>query len=334
MPNYEQIVKESQENVKSLSEKLKDLDQLYQDINSLKTKPESILLAFNENFQEISELFKQYIQTLGIASKMYLDGSNSLFTGKIEELADKNAKLEKEISRLVNTDLAKLFADLQQIFITKTSEDLGVELKRFENNSIDFQDKIYTLKAQISRLISTDFEALFKKLQKAFIEQTQKDVAVELGKMSEKTTDFQTKIDSFGGEINRLEKVDLEKHFDKLQKTLSDIFGAINTINLTLIGLITSLNLVLQTLGQVQKAIEYNSEETNKLINALSKETDNHLNQQDIKNNTDFEYLKQEIANLSKQNIAVNKEIKTNKITQIIGFVVIISLLLYVIIKH
>ena len=52
MPNYEQIVKESQENVKSLSEKLKDLDQLYQDINSLKTKPESILLAFNENFKK------------------------------------------------------------------------------------------------------------------------------------------------------------------------------------------------------------------------------------------------------------------------------------------
>ncbi len=315
MPNYDKIVEESQANVTLLGEKLKGLDQLYQDINSLKTKPESILLAFDKNFKEITELFKQYQQTLAEAAKMYLDGSNSLFTSKLNELADKNAKLETEISRLVNTDLTKLFADLQKGFMDKTSEDLSVELKRFEDNSTDFQDKIHTLKAQISRLIGTDFDALFKDLQKQFIEQTKKDLDIELNKIGATTTDFQTKINSFGEEINRLEKIDLEKGFDKLQKTLSDIFGAINTVNLSLVGLTTSLNPLIQSLGQLQTIIK------------------DSLNEQNKKNEIEFEFLKTQIANLTEKNSALKKDIYIGTIMQVVGFLVTLSLLLGIFLK-
>ncbi len=281
MPNYEEIIKQSQANVKSLSEKLKDLDKLHQDIISLKTKSEGIPLAFEQNFQKISELSKQYTETLGVASKTYLDGSNTLFTAKLNDLANENAKLEKEISRLVNTDLTKLFNDLQKVFIEKTKKDIETELK----------------------------------------------------KIGEKTSDFQTKINSFEGEINRLEKVDLEKHFEKLQKTLSDIFGAINAINLTLTGLTSSLNSVIQTLGQIQKSIDDNFKETNKLISTFGNETNNHLNQQDKKSDTEFEILKKELANLAEQNIDLEKEIKMNRIIQIVGLVITISVLIYSIIK-
>jgi ABC-type transporter Mla subunit MlaD len=282
MPNYEEIIKQSQVNVKALSDKLKDLDKLHQDIIGLKTKSEGIPLAFEQNFLKISELSKTYTEALGIASKTYLDGNNSLFTSKLKEFTEKNTKLENEISRLVNTDLTTLFNDLQKIFI----------------------------------------------------EQTKKDVEIELKKIGEKTNDFQTKITSFGGEINRLEKVDLEKHFDKLQKTLSDIFGAINAINLTLTGLTTSLNSVIQSLGQIQKTVEDKFNETKKLINNFSTETNSHLNQQDKKNATEFEILKKEVASLSEQNIDLKKEIKTNRIIQIVGLVITISLLIYLIIKH
>jgi len=281
MPNYEEIIKQSQANVKSLSEKLKDLDKLHQDIISLKTKSEGIPLVFEQNFQKISELSKQYTETLGVASKTYLDGCNTLFTAKLKDLSDENAKLEKEISRLVNTDLTKLFNDLQKVFIVQTKKDIEIELK----------------------------------------------------KIGEKTNDFQTKINSFGGEINRLEKVDLEKHFDKLQKTLSDIFGAINAINLTLSGLTSTLNSVIQTLGQIQKVIDDNFKETNKLITTFSTETINHLNQQDKKTDTEFEILKKEVSNLSVQNSDLKKDIKTNRIIQIIGLVISISILIYIIIK-
>ena len=334
MPNYDKLIELSQANVKALSDKLKDLDDVYKDISSLKTKSEGIPLAFEQSFQKISDLSKQYTETLGIASKTYLDGSNSLFTTKLKELSGITQDLHKEISRLVNTDLTELFSDLQKIFIEQTKKDIATELKKIEEKTTDFQAKITKLENEISRLVNTDLTTLFNDLQKVFIEQTKKDIEIELVKIDERTTEFQTKITSFGGEINRLEKVDLEKHFEKLQKTLSDIFGAINAINLTLTGLTTSLNSVVQSLGQIQKTVEDNFKETNKLITTFSTETNSHLNQQDRKNDIQFETIKKEVVNLSEQNIDLKKEIKTNRVIQIVGLVITISLLIYLIIKH
>ena len=39
---------------------------------------------------------------------------------------------------------------------------------------------------------------------------------------TEKSKDLETKIDELMKQIQRLERIDLEKHFDKLQKTLSE----------------------------------------------------------------------------------------------------------------
>ena len=47
MPDYEEIIKQSQANVKSLSEKLKDLDTLYQEIKALKAAAEGVPEIFN-----------------------------------------------------------------------------------------------------------------------------------------------------------------------------------------------------------------------------------------------------------------------------------------------
>ena len=48
MPDYEEIIKQSQANVKSLSEKLKDLDKLHQEIKALKEAAEGIPEIFNK----------------------------------------------------------------------------------------------------------------------------------------------------------------------------------------------------------------------------------------------------------------------------------------------
>jgi peptidoglycan hydrolase CwlO-like protein len=58
---------------------------------------------------------------------------------------------------------------------------------------------------------------------------------------TEKIKDMQTKIDELMKQIQRLERIDLEKHFDKLQKTLSENSGAINAINLYLTNITQTL---------------------------------------------------------------------------------------------
>ena len=166
MPDYEEIIKQSQANVKSLSEKLKDLDKLHQEIKALKEAAEGIPEIFNKKFQELVKLSEDYTNTLGAATKNYLDGNNTLFTTKLSELSTKIKEFEKEITRLVNTDFTKLFKDLQKVFIDQTRADLATELKRFEEKSKDLQTKIDDLKKQIERLEKIDLEKHFDKLQK------------------------------------------------------------------------------------------------------------------------------------------------------------------------
>lgn len=282
MPDYEEIIKQSQANVKSLSEKLKDLDKLHQEIKALKEAAEGIPEIFNKKFQELVKLSEDYTNTLGAATKNYLDGNNTLFTTKLSELSTKIKEFEKEITRLVNTDFTKLFKDLQKVFIDQTRADLATELKRFE----------------------------------------------------EKSKDLQTKIDELKKQIERLEKIDLEKHFDKLQKTLAEIFGAINAINLTLTNIIQTLTGIVQSLGNIQTTLDTNHKEAKQLLNNFSEATEKHLTEQDKQATKNVELLESKMKSLSEQNELLKKEVKTNRIIQIVGLTIILIILIYVAVKH
>lgn len=281
MPDYEEIIKQSQANVKSLSEKLKDLDKLHQEIKALKESAEVIPEIFNNKFQELVKLSEGYTNTLGAATKSYLDGNNTLFTTKLSELSTKIKEFKKEITRLVNTDFTKLFKDLQKVFIDQTRADLATELKRFEEKSKDLQTKINELKKQ----------------------------------------------------IERLEKIDLEKHFDKLQKTLSEIFGAINAINLTLTNIVQTLTGIVQSLGTIQTTLDTNHKEAKQLLTSFSETTEKHLTNQDNQATKNVELLESKLKSVSEQNELLRKEVKTNRIIQIVGLTIIVLILIYVVFK-
>ncbi|SEG51206.1 hypothetical protein [Algoriphagus boritolerans] len=277
MPNYEEVIQQSQANIKSLSEKLKDLDKLHQDIKELIKQPE----IFDTKYQQIVKLSEEYTNTLGATTKKYLDGNNALFTANLNELSNKTTDLQKEISRLVNTDFTKLFQDLQ----------------------------------------------------KSFIDQTRKDLAIELKKFDDKSTDLQTKIDELRKQVERLERIDLEKHFDKLQKTLAEIFIAINAINLTLTNVVQTLTGIVQALGYIQTTLDTNHKEAKQLLNGFSETTEKHLTDIEKQATKNVELLESKIKSLSDQNDLLKKEIKTNRIFLIVGFVIAISILVYLIVR-
>ena len=281
MPDYEEIIKQSQANVKSLSEKLKDLDKIHQEIKALKEAAEGIPETFNMKFQELVKLSEDYTNTLGGAAKNYLDGNNTLFTTKLSELSTKIKEFEKEITRLTNTDFTKLFKDLQKVFIDQTRADLATELKRFE----------------------------------------------------EKSKDLQTKIDELKKQIERLEKIDLDKHFDKLQKTLAEIFGAINAINLTLTTIIQTLTGIVQSLGTIQTTLDTNHKEAKQLLAKFSETTEKHLTDQDKQATKNVELLESKIKAVSEQNELLRKEVKTNRIIQLVGLTIVFIILIYLSLK-
>lgn len=281
MPNYEEIIQQSHENIKSLSEKLNDFENLIKEIKSLKAAAEGLPDVFDKKFEELIKLSADYTNTLGAATKIYLNGNNTLFTSKLREFSSKVKELEKEITRLVNTDFNNLFQGLQKVFIEQTRNDLALELKKFDSKSQDFQKKIDELKK----------------------------------------------------EIERLEKIDFEKHIDKLQKTLSEIFGAINAINISLTNIIQTLTGIVQSLGTIQTTLDTNHKETKQFLATFSESIEKHLTDQDNQTKKNFELLENKIYSVSEQNEWLRKEIKTNRIIQIVGLTIIVIFFIYVALK-
>jgi len=148
--------------------------------------------------------------------------------------------------------------------------------------------------------------------------------------LQSKNTELQNKIDAIKIQIERLEKIDLETHFGKLQKTLADIFGAINTINLTLSNIIQTLTGIVQSLGTIQSTLDTNHKEAKQLLNSFSETTEKHLTDQDKQAIKNVELLEHKLKSLSEQNDLIKKEVKTNRIALIVGLTIIIIVLIYI----
>lgn len=133
--------------------------------------------------------------------------------------------------------------------------------------------------------------------------------------------------------IERLEKIDLEMHFDKLQKTLAEIFGAINAINQTLTNIFQTLTRIVQTLGNIQTTLDTDHKEAKQLLNSFRETSEKHLTDIEKQATKNMELLESKIKSLADQNDLLKKEIKTNRIFQIVGFVIAISILVYLIVR-
>jgi hypothetical protein len=301
------------------------LEQNLKDINSAKEQVNNVVKS-SGNLVKVIESYQTSFENLSINVKTVLEDSRKFNLDSIAKLSEQTKNFSKEIAKLTELDVSKSLKSIESETIKQFQQNLSKPLE-----SLDKHTK--NIEKEITKLTEFDFKDSFIKIEKEVVYQFNLDLKEKLVSFDNKSIGLQTKIDELKRQIERLEKVDLEKLFDKLQKTLSDIFGAINAINLTLTGLITSLNSVNQSLGQIQKTVEDNFKETNIIITTFSTEINNHLNQQDKKNDIEFETLKNKIVNLSEQNIALKKEITTNRLIQIVSFVITISVLVYLIIK-
>ncbi len=267
MKTLDDIIKLAEENVGYLSEKIKELEKLNRDIEAVKESPEKL----NEKLKELVTQAQGYTDALGVATKKYVDETNTLFANNLSKLSD--------------------------------------HIKEFKN--------------ELTRLISTDFNALFNDLQKKFISQTREDLAIELQRFEEKGKDLQEKIDELKKQVDRLQSIDVEKYFDKLQKTLSDIFGAINNINSNLTNAIQTLAGIVQSLVAIQLSVDTNYKELKQFLNSFSETTAKHLTEQDNQTIKNMEWIENKVESLIEQNELLKKRIRTNRVLYVIGLLII-----------
>lgn len=205
MANYEEIVKLAEENVIALGVKLKEIDELKADIKGILEQPDKL----NEIFIKVGKISETYTTTLGAVSKSYLQANAEILSKRLEELTTKTKDLEREITRLKETDFSKLFKNLEKEFISNTNKELQVSFNKLIESVKVLEDDLLVL------------EAL----------------------------------------VGRLEKIDLEKPFEALQKSLSDISVAINTINLAFNTVTQSIGQLAQTVVSIQNSLESNHKE-------------------------------------------------------------------------
>lgn len=119
-------------------------------------------------------------------------------------------------------------------------------------------------------------------------------------------------------EIERLSEVDLEKHFEKHQKSLSEIFKGINDINIGLASITSTLGLISQSISGLGNLLNDTQKRNIEEINIIR----NNIN--DFQSNTQFEFSELKSI-LDKQ----NKNQRVDRIIAIVGIIIIMGILLY-----
>lgn len=310
MANYDDLIRQSQDNVKALSDKLQELEQLHQNIQTLIQEAEGMPSAFDKKFQETIKLAENYTNSLGAVTKTYLDGSNKVFTSKLTDFGVKLQNLHTEIGRLVETDFKAMFQGLQQEFIAQTTTDVREIISGFDEPRQDLQTKITALQEQIDRMLS-DFERLLSTLKEEFFRATDEKFDIVIGKLSSKSEDLQGTNTRLSEQVERLAAIDLEQHFARHQQKLSEIFGAVNAINATLTTISQTLIDVTRSIGNVQDSVKSNAREIKEQIVRFQTQVSSRLKEQNT-----------EIGEIIQQNLLLQKEIKINRIILICAVII------------
>ena len=283
---------------------------------SIEKKYEELI---ESSYIELEKLKSEVTQLEDIRENIEnLIGSNNVLPPMFLELYQKIETLSVAFTTGIDEITRKYLSHAHKYFVDAISE---------------LENGIINLGIQIDIIAAVDFTRLFEDLQKVFIAQTRADLAIELKKFEEKTKDLQTTIDELNTQIERLANIDLEKHFDEIQKKFADIFGAINSIELTLTTTIQTLTRISQSLVTIETTLETNQKETRQLLNALSEATEKHLAEQDKDATKNLELLDSIIKSLSEQSELLIKEAKTNRIIQITGLTVILIIFIYIALK-
>ena len=83
-------------------------------------------------------------------------------------------------------------------------------------------------------------------------------------------------------------------------------------------------------MGIIQTSIDANHKEIKQNINIFSESTAKHLTNQDQEAKSNYQLLETKINSILEQNDLLQKEIKTNRIIQIVGFTLTVIILIYI----
>jgi uncharacterized protein YukE len=232
MNNIDQILEKNYEQLDILKSELTNLKEIKNRIEVLIGSNDKLPIIFSELFDKINQVTNDFTKVLENSVNVFLEGNNDLLVKNNTVFSNKITELGSEISRLVEVDFKVLFKDLETNFLENSKVEIAKELKKFEEKTNNFQNKIDDLGKEITRLSKIDLEEHFNKHQSKLSEVFISVNGIN-GVMTTISQNINKIIQNFGEIEQTLSKnqKEINKGFDALtqsqEKTTNDLLNKI-----------------------------------------------------------------------------------------------------------
>jgi hypothetical protein len=189
------------------------LEQNLKDINSAKEQVNSVVKSSGD-LAKIIESYKTTFESLSINVKAVLEDSRKFNNDSIKKLSEQTSNFSEEITKLTEFDVSNSLKSIESETIKHFQQNLIKPLEELDK-------QIRNIKNEVSKLTEFDFKATFASLEKQVVKQFDADLKEKLHSIDSKAIDLQSKIDEFKVQISRIEKVDLESHFNNILTVLT-----------------------------------------------------------------------------------------------------------------
>jgi hypothetical protein len=246
--------------------------------------------------------------------------------------------------------------DYEKLF--QSSEENVTRLKK-TLTSFELLYKEIASQGKEAKDIRREFETKFREISnlaeqyliaastavKLYIDGNNELLTNSLKEIEENNTALGALIKTLETQVSRLSNIDLEKHFEKHQKTLSDIFGAINNINTNLTGLSQNIINVIHLVAKLQSELDDQKVKIDKGFTATIDLTNNKFKSLDESLNNKFKSTEESLNN-KYQNVLnkvkqledgqnqIKKSVAINRIILIIGLLTVCGLLIRLLNMH
>jgi|GEM_PF-2446444 len=228
MSNYntKEILETSLENVLTLKSQLQKIDKMRDDIAEVLESG----IAIQQNFSSLGA-------DVVTKSSSFLEANSKLLKDEILLFESKLNNLDKKIAKLENLNLKSVFEDANVSFADSLNTLFDSRFKDLKDLYANFGVKINGLDAKIQKLDNLDLKSAFKDANDSFSDSLNKLFDLKFKDLRILYSDFEKLQQNLKDEIQNLKAIDLEEHFFKHDKKLSDIFSSINNISGTLLSI-------------------------------------------------------------------------------------------------
>ena len=252
--NTEAIIASSLENVTKLKDQLAKIEQLREDVNK------TILLA-----REIPEHFNRLGDNLAAISTDFILKTDDTLKEQILEFNSKINDLQQRIEQIDKIDFKEKFENANEQFYNNVTEQVTEKINLFDKARESYED-LYT----------------------GFLDKLNVNLEQKMRLLGELKSGLDTTHQKLEGEVERIHKVDLEEHFNKHDNRLSEIFGATNNINFSLLAISNQTVIFQEKLFSLEQKVS----EVNKNITDLQSIISNDMKA--VKSSQDLMFKKQD----------------------------------------